>query len=361
MEKFESQQYRDALANEIKEEPDKEKRREILEQAKTTEEYQEARRLKLESVNRFVEDQEKISAIQEKLDVEQNIPDITTTRQAVEELGNLQIDRREYSLEDAERDKPLMHYSKAGNIFQILRFGVQSNNFKNRFDALRKDNPEAEKLAQQMCGLRIKQGGSYQEVDSISLSKYSAQLHTPPGNVLYFINPDIKTFGGSDEERDPTSGYGHGIKSQVVAEEYKVGNPTAYRDEILGANAIMPKELRAIVIDKFTSIISDMSRVAMENAKVFMQEKLRNPRASEDLVATAKLLAELTGNESVASEAQELEKQLATMSYQEICTKLIAIQKKALAEFVGTDKKMDEESVRQAIESRFGIQFIKKQ
>lgn len=357
MEKFE---YRNDLAKEIKQEPDKEKRREILEQAKTTEEYQEARRLKLEKVDRFVDDQEKISALQEQLGTEPATPEITTTRQALEEL-RATIERGEYSLEDAEREKPLMHYSKAGSIFQILRFGIQSNNFKNRFDELRKDNPEAEKLAQQMCGLRIKQGGSYQEVDSISLSKYSEQLHTPPGNVLYFINPDIKTFGSSDEERDPTSGYGHGIKSQVVAEEYKVGNPTAYRDEILGANAIMPKELRAIVIDKFTSIISDMSRVAQENAKVFMQEKLRNPRASEDLVATAKLLAELVGNESITSEAQELEKQLATMSYQEICTKLISLQKKALAEFVGADKKLDEEGVRQAIESRFGIQFIKKQ
>lgn len=361
MEKFEFQQYRNDLAKEIKEEPDKEKRREILEQAKTTEEYQEIRRLKLENVNRLVEDQEKLSVLREQLGVEQTTPEITTTRQAIEELGNLQIDRQEYSLEDAKREKPLMHYSKAGNIFQILRFGVQSNNFKNRFDTLRKDNPEAEKLAQQMCGLRIKQGGSYQEVDSISLSKYSEQLHTPPGNVLYFINPDIKTFGGSDEERDPTSGYGHGIISQVVAEEYKVGNPTAYRDEVLGANAIMPKELRAVVIDKFTSIISDMNRVVEENVIVFMQEKNRNPRASEDLVATAKLLAELSGNEGITIEAQELEKQLTTMSYQEICTKLICIQKKALAEFVGTDKKMDEESVRQAIESRFGIRFIKKQ
>lgn len=123
----------------------------------------------------------------------------------------------------------------------------------------------------------------------------------------------------------------------------------------------MPKELRAVVIDKFTSIISDMSRVVQENAKVFMQEKLRNPRANEDLVATVKLLGELAGNDSITSEAQELEKQLATMSYQEICTKLIAIQKKALAEFVGADKKLDEEGVRQAIENRFNIRFIKKQ
>ncbi len=46
MEDFESQKYRDDLAKEIKQEPDKEKRREILMIAQSTEEYQEAKRLR---------------------------------------------------------------------------------------------------------------------------------------------------------------------------------------------------------------------------------------------------------------------------------------------------------------------------
>ncbi len=46
MENFESQKYRDDLAKEIKQEPDKEKRREILMTAQSTEEYQEAKRLR---------------------------------------------------------------------------------------------------------------------------------------------------------------------------------------------------------------------------------------------------------------------------------------------------------------------------
>ena len=46
MENFESQKYRDDLAKEIRQEPDKEKRREILTTAKSTEEYQEAKRLR---------------------------------------------------------------------------------------------------------------------------------------------------------------------------------------------------------------------------------------------------------------------------------------------------------------------------
>ena len=49
MENFEFQKYRDSLVKEIRQEPDKEKRREILASAKLTEEYQEAKRLKQEA------------------------------------------------------------------------------------------------------------------------------------------------------------------------------------------------------------------------------------------------------------------------------------------------------------------------
>jgi len=50
MEKFESQQYRDDLAEEIKNEPDKEKRKEILAEARGTEEYEKAKNIhKLET------------------------------------------------------------------------------------------------------------------------------------------------------------------------------------------------------------------------------------------------------------------------------------------------------------------------
>ena len=45
MENFESQKYRNDLAKEIRQEPDKEKRKEILATAKSTEEYQEAKKV----------------------------------------------------------------------------------------------------------------------------------------------------------------------------------------------------------------------------------------------------------------------------------------------------------------------------
>ena len=52
MENFESQKYRDDLAKEIRQEPDKEKRKEILATAKSTEEYQEAEKLKRQEERR---------------------------------------------------------------------------------------------------------------------------------------------------------------------------------------------------------------------------------------------------------------------------------------------------------------------
>ena len=44
MEKFEPQKYRDNLAEQLRQESNKKKRKEILEAAKPTEEYQEADR-----------------------------------------------------------------------------------------------------------------------------------------------------------------------------------------------------------------------------------------------------------------------------------------------------------------------------
>ncbi len=51
MERFEFSKYRGDLVKEIKEESNKENRREILQQAKATEEYKEARNFKLENTN----------------------------------------------------------------------------------------------------------------------------------------------------------------------------------------------------------------------------------------------------------------------------------------------------------------------
>jgi hypothetical protein len=360
-EKLNHQEYRDNLAEEIKQEPDKNKRREILETAKLTEDYQEARKLKIEKINQAVETQENLEKEREEIGLEPKPSEIITTRQAIKELESLQTERPPYSFEQAKEEKPLMHYSKDGNIFQILRFGIQSNNFKSRFNELRTDNPTADNLAKQMCGLRIKQGGSYQEPDSISLSTYQDSMHASTNNILYLINPEIKTFGGEDEEREQT-GYGHGIKKRTVGGEYQVGNPTAYGSEVLAANIICPKEIMAVVIDKYTTILSGMNKVVSENCKIYAQQRKSYPNGAEDLVSTARLVAELADKPEIVEEAEELQQKIQnqTISSQEIYSAVNTLQKKALAEFVGTDVKLTEDSLRKAIEKKFNISFLVK-
>lgn len=67
MENFEASQYRKNLAEEIKQEPDKEKRREILEQAKGTEEYQTAETETISARREKIEDQKAIEEQREQL------------------------------------------------------------------------------------------------------------------------------------------------------------------------------------------------------------------------------------------------------------------------------------------------------
>lgn len=63
MENFESQKYRSDLAREIRQEPDRTKRREILATAKGSEEYQEAKRLKQEEFSTKQENKAQIERL----------------------------------------------------------------------------------------------------------------------------------------------------------------------------------------------------------------------------------------------------------------------------------------------------------
>ena len=67
MEGFETSQYRENLAKEIKQEPDRDKRRKILEQAKETEEYQMARFETIAARRQKIEEQRIIEEQREKL------------------------------------------------------------------------------------------------------------------------------------------------------------------------------------------------------------------------------------------------------------------------------------------------------
>src|SRR3989338_8808590 len=67
MENFEASQYRKSLAEEIKQEPDKSKKREVLEQAKGTEEYQTARTETIVARREKIDEQKSMEEQREQL------------------------------------------------------------------------------------------------------------------------------------------------------------------------------------------------------------------------------------------------------------------------------------------------------
>ncbi|HEY4963335.1 MAG TPA: hypothetical protein VIH90_01425 [Candidatus Saccharimonadales bacterium] len=278
---------------------------------------------------------------------------------ALEEIKQPFIGREPYSAKDADHEGPLTHYTKAGNIFQILRFGIQSNNFKNRVNALRPNDPTLDTVAPQMSGLRIKQGGSYQGVDSISLDQYKASPHIPPGNVSVLIRPNIRTYGAKPEQRDTGSGYGHGIVVKDIEAEFKVGNPTAYKTELLAANIVPPSDIRAILIPERTSILRGITDATRANAILYAQTKHQNPQTDkEDLLANCRLLASLSDSPELEKEIERLGSRVDSMQANEIARYINAFQMQLLQEFVGKDIDLTEEALRTAIQERFNIEFL---
>lgn len=67
-------------------------------------------------------------------------------QEAVKEIIDNHPDRQEYSVGDAQTEKPLTHFSSTQNLFQILRFGIHSKNFKDRAKALDPENTELDGL-----------------------------------------------------------------------------------------------------------------------------------------------------------------------------------------------------------------------
>ena len=282
-------------------------------------------------------------------------------RQAIDEIKVSCHDRQPYSLETAETDKPLIHYSRAGNIFQILRFGIQSNNFKNRVNELREEDGALDEAAPQMGGFRIKQGGSYQGADSISLSAYSDKIHIPPKNVIYFIDPELSVYGSELSERDRSLGYGYGIPIQVHDGGYEIGNPTAYPDEVLAANVIPPSRIKGVLVDKSTSILNDVSQVARGNALIFTQVKYQDlAAATEDLLANCRLLAELSGSSAVEQGIAKLVGRVTELPLSELSKEIVAMQRQALNDLVGDNEELTEATLRAAIVVKFNISIIEK-
>ncbi|MDE1834851.1 MAG: hypothetical protein KGH64_05955 [Candidatus Micrarchaeota archaeon] len=281
-----------------------------------------------------------------------------TVAQALRALRKFPVVRGHYSLEEAHEEKPLMHFTRAGNIFQVLRFGIQSNNFKNRVNAIRENNDDAGALAPQMCGFRVRGGPSYQGKDSISLSQYSESMFFKTKEVLVLINPEIKVYGTNPDERDASTGYGHGIKTKMVSGGLEIGNPTAYPSEVVAANIILPSEMRAIVLGQNTSLLSDMNVVAKEITLLYFTQSERDHYAKEDLVANVRLIAKLSGDDKIGLKIDALLANLDNMDYRATAASIVALQKEALAQFVGQGKQLTEKTLRETISTRFNVDFI---
>lgn len=269
----------------------------------------------------------------------------------------------EYSIELAKIEKPHTHYTNTGNIFQILRFGIQSSKFKGRLNDLRKTDPIANKIARLVCGMRFKRGGSYQSKDSISLSIYSNKAYLYQAEAVVLVDPRIVTVGMSPKDRVGT-GYGHGIRSQIVGDEFEVGNETAYKDELLGVNIIPPQHIKGVLLGAQASILRGLQDVTKENVKLFLQARNSGVNLIEDLLATPRLIVSMTDDGSLEGIITEFEKKLSNNknpNFKDVYRELYSLQKVVLTKFVGEGLLLNEQTLREAIQRKFGIQFLSKE
>lgn len=276
---------------------------------------------------------------------------------AIDEIKAGSAPEQAYSLETAEQEKPFTHYTNPGNIFQILRFGLQSGNFKNRIDALRATDPMLDDVAKQLSGLRFKKGGSYQGVDSISLGLYSSDTVRNQDLVL-LVDPDTKVFG-LDPNHRTKSGYGHGIEPGEVDGGFEIGNRTAYQNEVVAANIIPPSEIKGVIINERASILSSLRDITREYVILYQQTKNTDPQATkENLLANSRLIASLSGEPDAEAKIEALSSQIDSMQTNDMIKSLNALQKDLLQGFVGRDQELSEPTVRDAIQTRFGVKLL---
>jgi len=276
---------------------------------------------------------------------------------AVDEIKNGSAPEQTYTLETAEQERPFTHYTNPGNIFQILRFGIQSGNFKNRIDALRTTDPKLNDVAKQLSGLRFKKGGSYQGADSISLGLYSSDTVRNQDLVL-LVDPDAKVFG-LDPSHRTKSGYGHGIEPGDVDGGFNIGNPIAYQNEVVAANIVPPSEIKGVIMNERVSILSSLRDITREYVVLYQQTKNFDPQATkENLFANSRLIASLSGEPDAEAKIEALSSQIDTMQTKDIIKSLTALQKDLLQGLVGRDQELSESTIKDIIQSKFGIRLL---
>jgi|GEM_PF-7001762 len=290
----------------------------------------------------------------------EDIPDTVDARleAALDEIKSGPLPKAPYSLEQADQEQPFTHYTQPGNIFQILRYGIHSNNFKNRLDEARQQDGALDAVAPQISGSHFQKGASYQGKDSISLGEYDPR-DVRTRELVFLVDPETPVFGLRPEERDASTGYGHGIVAPEIDGDFKIGNPTAYPTEVLAANIIPPSRIKGVSMHDKASIVRNLRDLTQNSAVQYSQPASPDREAAkENLMANTRLIASLTQNPETVARVDALADQIDTMSTSERIRALHSLQRSSLQEIVGQDVPLTESALRSAIERTFGVTII---
>jgi hypothetical protein len=247
------------------------------------------------------------------------------------------------------------HNTAAGNIFQILEFGISSESHKERM----RNTIPASTSQEFMCGIRVKAGSSYQTKDSICLSIPDGKYFAKGQDITFLADPSLPVYGLKADERDPSLGYGHGIRQTITPEGLAVGNSTAYKDEVLAAGNIGPSRLLAVVVPEHLKISSSFGMHFHNLAAQYQQNKSRDPHAAEDLLATAKLVADKTGSADLIGKLRMLEQALPSMPLNHIPKEYTPLLEEALRRFAN-EKTLSEEGLRGSLVKCYRIPIINR-
>lgn len=303
---------------------------------------------------------EKVSTEEDKINIK--------LQEAIKDITDNHPNRQEYSVEDARKEKPFTHYSNTKNLFQILRFGIHSANFKNRINTFGLDDKNLDELLPYMRTPGVATCG-YQEGDSISLNTFepiglpkSWQL----GRVkryLFLVNSKTEIWGLNPDERDDLNGHGTAIKKLSIG-GYRIGNDSAGKDEVLAMNIIKPADIRAVVMpdEESVSVLDNIRELSSEYVKYYLRERKYNSKENIDnikqlFLADLWVMADVSRDERLKKEVKTVWDELDKIEDEKVLGKLSKLQDEVLESFID-GREISEENLRMAISKKFGITLI---
>jgi len=290
-------------------------------------------------------------------------------QESIKEIINNHPIRREYSAEDAKKEKPLTHYSGTKNLFQILRFGIHSANFKNRINSLRLEDKNLDELLPYIRTPGVATCG-YQGCDSISLNTFEP-LGLPKswqlGEVkkcLFLVNSEIEVWGLNPDERGEQNNHATTIKRKLGIGNYRIGNEAASRDEVLAVNIIKPADILAVIMpdERSVSVLDNIRELSHEYVNYYLRE--RKYRGKEDIDSIKQLvladlwvMADVSKDDALTKNVKTVWDELDKIEDREVLEKVLKLQDEVLGSFID-EREVSEENLRMAISKKFGITLI---